>query len=72
MRAKDIKIDSIYKHKDDIKKHIFCMAKEIIPPKTGINQTGCVLVRVVLSQDKDCSWGIIKYFKASDLVKINE
>ena len=66
MRAKDIVIGASYLHKDNPK---YCRAKaiKILRPKEGENTLNKFIVKCEYSQDKDDSFGLIKYFSPSDL-----
>ena len=70
MRVKDIKIGDFYRVKDND----FCWAQpiEILPPKTGINNTNATLVKCKWVTSKKDSFGLIKYFRVSNLIKPKE
>lgn len=67
MRAKDIVIGESYRHKDNPK---YCWAKavKVLRPKEGNNTTTRIVVKCEWSQDKNDTFGLIKYFSPSDLV----
>ncbi len=67
MRAKDIVIGESYRHKDHPK---YCWAKavKVLRPKEGENTLNKIIVKCEYSQDKDDSFGLIKYFSPADLM----
>jgi hypothetical protein len=71
MRLRDIKIGEYYRHKDH-QGYAWARVIRIIPPHTIANPRSYALVvcewGVNKPQDTD-TFGIIKYFRASDLVK---
>lgn len=68
MRACDIVIGDSYRHKDHPN---YCYAKaiEILKPKQRENTSDYIVVKCEWSVDKNDSFGLIKYFKPSNLVK---
>ena len=66
MRAKDLVVGESYRHKDHPS---YCWAKVIavMPPKTKRSPFNRILVKCEYSVCKDAPFGLIKYFKASDL-----
>lgn len=68
MRAKDMKIGDSYRHKDHPN---YCWAKavKILKPKEAENPHNRIIVKCIYSQNRDDSFGIVKYFKPQDLVK---
>jgi len=70
MRAKDIVIGKSYRHKDH---PTYCWAKavKVLKPKEGENTTTRIVVKCEWSQDKDGTFGLIKYFSPADLVVPN-
>lgn len=70
MREKDIVIGESYRHKDH---PTYCWAKavKVLKPKEGENTTTRIVVKCEWSQDKDGTFGLIKYFSPADLVVPN-
>ncbi len=66
MRVKDIVIGEYYRHKDTLN-YGWAKALEVIPPKTGVNVHNYYIVKCEWAPDKSSSFGVIKYFKASDI-----
>lgn len=68
MRTKEIVIGESYRHKDNPK---YCYAKvlKVLKPQEAENTTNKILAKCEYSENKDALFGIIKYFKISDLVK---
>lgn len=67
MRSKDIVIGESYRHKDSPR---YCWAKalKILKPNEE-NNTSRIIVKCEWSQNKNDMFGLIKYFKLTDLVK---
>lgn len=73
MRAKDLIVGGIYRHKDT-PNNVFAYAKvlEIIPPKTGKNKHNHIVVKCAWGQGKNFdNFYYVKYFLPKDLKKIN-
>lgn len=70
MRAKDIIIGEYYRHKDNAS---YCFAKpiKILKPKEDENIHNRIIVKCEWSIGKNECMGLIKYFKPSDLIRIN-
>lgn len=70
MRAKDLIVGESYRHKDHPNS---CWARvvKILQPGEGENPYNRIIVKCEWSQQKACKWGLIKYFKPSNLVKGN-
>ena len=69
-----IEIGETYRHKDSMDGW-FARVIEILPPKTGINKNGYIVVKVEWTQQHqsksgDVIVGVYKYFRKSDLRKI--
>lgn len=70
MRARDLVIGESYRHKDN---PTYCYAKviKVLKPKEAENTHNKIIVKCEYSQDKNGSFGLIKYFEPSDLIKEN-
>ncbi len=68
MRLNDIVIGKYYRHKAH-PDYAWAKAIKIHPPKRGINPHDYSIIECEWTVDKDDTFGIIKYFKASDLVE---
>lgn len=70
MRIKDVKLGEFYRVKGN-ENYCWAQAIEILPPKTGINDTNATVVKckwVIRKEDVNTSSFIpIKYFKVSNL-----
>ena len=66
-----IEIGQIYRHRDNPSVG-YAKVLEIIPAKKGVNTHGYKIVKVEWSQDNKFTFGLIKYFKQSDLIKSGE
>jgi hypothetical protein len=64
---KNIIVGEYYRHKNT---PTYCWAKviEIIPCNIGINTCNYPIAKCEWSIDKDANFGLIKYFKLSDLI----
>lgn len=74
MLIKDIKIGEFYRVKGN-ENYCWAQAIEILPPKTGKNNTRATVVKckwVRCKKDVENHFVLIKYFKASDLIKPKE
>ena len=67
MRAKDIKIGENYRHKDH-PTYAWAKAVKVLKPKEAENPHNRIIVKCEWSTKRDSSFGMIKYFKPSDLV----
>ena len=67
MRAINLVIDESYRHKDN---PTYCFVKviRILKPKEAENTLNRIIVKCEYSQNKDDNFGLIKYFKPSDLI----
>lgn len=67
MKTKDIVIGDSYRHRDTPK---YCWAKavKVLMPKECENMTSKILVKCIWSQERDDTFGLIKYFRPADLV----
>lgn len=63
-----IEIGKVYRHRDNPEIG-FAKALEILPARKGENKSSCKVVKVQWSTDNRFEFGLIKYFKQSDLVK---
>jgi hypothetical protein len=68
MNSKNIIIGEYYRHKDT-PKYAWAKVLEIIKPHTGINIHGYQIAKCEWSVGKNDTFGFIKYFKVSDLIK---
>lgn len=68
MMAKDIVVGESYRHKENPK---YCYAKviKVLQPRELENTTNKIIAKCEYSVNKDDSFGLIKYFKISDLVR---
>jgi hypothetical protein len=68
MRAKDLIEGENYRHKDHPN---YCWAKviKVLKPKEAENSQNRIIVKCEYTQQKNDNFGLIKYFKPSDLVK---
>lgn len=71
MRPQDIKIGESYRHKET-PWLAWAKALEILKPKQGINTKTYTIIKCHYSVDKGGDFGLIKYFKASDLVRADK
>jgi hypothetical protein len=71
MRTQDVKIGEYYRHSDHPN---YCWAKVIgkLKPHEAPNTHGYAIFKCEWSTEKDDRFGLIKYFKAADLVKGGE
>lgn len=70
MRADKLVIGESYRHKDH---PTYCWAKvlKVLKPKEAENTNTHIVVKCEWSQQKDDVFGLIKYFRPSDLVAPN-
>jgi len=68
MRAQHIKIGESYRHKDN---PTYCWARvvKVLKPKEAENTHNRIVVKCEFSQNKSDKFGLIKYFKPSDLIE---
>lgn len=68
MRAQDLIVGESYRHKDHPN---YCWAKvvKVLKPKEAENPHNRIIVKCEYSQMKDDKFGLIKYFKPSDLMR---
>ena len=62
-----IVIGRVYRHRSNPNVG-YAKVLEIIAPKTGVNTHDYKIVRVEWCQDSAFTFGLIKYFKQSDLI----
>ena len=67
MRIVNIKIGEFYRVKHN--SYAWVKVVQIIPPMTPPNATKATMVKCEWVVNKDDKFGLIKYFRASDLVK---
>lgn len=67
MKIVDIKIGEFYRVKHNT--YSWARVVQIIPPMTPPNNTRATIVKCEWVVNKDDEFGLIKYFKVSDLVK---
>jgi len=67
VRARDLKEGESYRHKDHPN---YCWAKvvKVIKPKESGNPHDRIVVKCDYSVQKNATFGLVKYFKPSDLV----
>ena len=67
MRVDKLVVGESYRHKDH---PTYCWAKvlKVLKPKQGENPHNRIIVKCEYSQQKNDKFGLIKYFKPSDLV----
>ncbi len=70
MRVQDIKVGESYRHKNT-PNYYYAKVIEILPPKKGINTNTYTVVKCEWSTDRVSNFGLIKYFKPTELVKIS-
>jgi hypothetical protein len=68
MRIKDVIMGKYYRHKDH-PDYAWAKPLKIIPPKQGVNTHGYPIIECEWTIYKDATTGLIKYFKASNLVE---
>lgn len=68
MRPQDIVIGEYYRHKDHPN---YAYAKPIaqLKPHSGLNTHGYTIFKCEWSTEKDPAFGLIKYFRATDLIR---
>jgi hypothetical protein len=68
MKASDLKIGQSYRHKDHPN---YCFAKvvKVLKPKQDENPHNRIIVKCEYTQNRNEYFGLIKYFRPSDLVK---
>jgi hypothetical protein len=66
MKVDKIIVGESYRHKD----HADCWAKviQVLKPKEAENKHNRFVVKCEWSQDKNSNFGVIKYFKPSELI----
>jgi len=67
-QIKDIKIGEYYRHKN-APNYAWAKVLEIIKPHTGVNIHSYPIIKCEWTVAKNVNFGLIKYFKASDLKK---
>ncbi len=63
-----IEAGKIYRHRGN-PNYGYAKVLEIIPARTGVNKNTHKVVKVEWSQDSKFTFGLIKYFKKSDMVE---
>ena len=66
MRAKDLIIGQSYRHKDH-PNYAYAKVVKVLKPKEDENPHNRIIVKCEYSVDKDSTFGLVKYFKPSDL-----
>ena len=69
MRAKDIEIGKSYRHKDH-PNYAWAKVLKVLKPKEAENPHNRIVVKCKYSTDKEGKFGLLKYFKPSDLVLV--
>lgn len=67
MQAKKLVIGESYRHKDH-PDYAWAKVVKILAPKQYPNTHNRIIVKCEYSQDKNPKFGLIKYFKPSDLI----
>ena len=65
---KDIAIGNYYRHRNT-PKYAWAKVLAILPPRKGLNTHNYWIAKCEWSVDKDASFGLIKYFRLSDLIE---
>ena len=68
MRANDIEMGEHYRHKDT-PTYGWARALKVLKPKEAENPHNRIIVKCEWSTTMNAKFGIIKYFKPSDLMK---
>ncbi|MCK5604475.1 hypothetical protein KAR91_21475 [Candidatus Pacearchaeota archaeon] len=68
MRAKDIEIGESYRHKDH-PTYAWARPLKILKPKEAENPHNRIVVKCEWTTRRNANFGMIKYFKPSDLMK---
>lgn len=68
MRAQDIIIGEYYRHKDH-PDYAWAKPIKILKPHEGKNINNYIVVECEWSVDKNATFGMIKYFRPSNLVR---
>ncbi len=68
MRIQDLVIGETYRHKDAPNVG-YAKVLEKLKPEEGVNKNKFSVVKCEWTTSRDSSFGFIKYFKPSDLVK---
>jgi len=68
MRVQDIKLGEYYRHKTS-PQYGWAKALKILKPKEGVNTNTYSVVQCEWGTDKSGVFGLIKYFRPSDLIK---
>jgi hypothetical protein len=69
MRADKLIIGKRYRHKDN-KNYGWAKIIKVLKPKESENLHNYIIVKCEWSVDKDSSFGLIKYFRPSNLVEV--
>ena len=68
MKRSDIRVGEFYRVKGN--EYAYAKVIEVIPPMTSINNTRAYVAKCQWVINKDDKFGMIKYFKISELTKI--
>ena len=68
MNTKTVKIGEYYRHADT-PNYAWAKVLEVIKPHTGLNTHGYLIAKCEWTLSQNDTFGLIKYFKLSDLVK---
>ena len=68
MNSKNVVIGNHYRHRLT-PKYGWARVLSVLPPRKGLNTHGYLVAKCEWSVDKNASFGLIKYFKLSDLIE---
>ena len=68
MRAQDLTVGESYSHKDH-PDYGWAKVLKVLKPREDENPHNRIIVKCEYSPMKDANFGMIKYFKPSDLIK---
>ena len=69
MIAKDIKIDSIYRHRTS-PNYAYAKAVQILKAKEFPNTNTFIVVKCLWSTNTNFNFALIKYFRPTDLIEV--
>lgn len=68
MRAKDIKIGSVYRHRTS-PNYAYAKAVQVLKPKEHPNTNNYIVVKCHWSTNMNFDFAMIKYFRPTDMIK---
>ena len=68
MNSKNVVIGGYYRHRDH-PTYGWAKCLSVLPPHKGLNTHGYLVAKCEWTLEKNVSWGLIKYFKLSDLIE---